>query len=129
MMTSLSEVANDERTARMVLSMLIEPSDPVTGRILSRLGAVVTFWLAERDGAVVGLSPVDAQVWKAGQARSSGESLAKCLRGVQSGTRTTQLYRAFALLLGPHGPGGFYTSDRRTNIGSGVIATQRKGVW
>ena len=68
MMTSLSEVANDERTARMVLSMLIEPNDPVTGRILSRLGAVETLWLAERDGAVVGLSPVDAQVWKAGQA-------------------------------------------------------------
>ena len=68
MMTSLSEVANDERTARMVLSMLIEPNDPVTGRILSRLGAVETLWLAERDGAVVGLSPVDAQVWKADQA-------------------------------------------------------------
>lgn len=68
MMTSVSEVANEERTARMVLSMLIEPNDPVTGRILSRLGAVETLWLAERDGAVVGLSPVDAQVWKAGQA-------------------------------------------------------------
>jgi len=62
MMTSFSEVANDERTARMVLSMLIEPNDPVTGRILSRLGAVETLWLAERDGAVVGLSPVDAQL-------------------------------------------------------------------
>ena len=44
MMTSLSEVANDERTARMVLSMLVEPNDPVTGRILSRLGAVETLW-------------------------------------------------------------------------------------
>lgn len=36
----------------------------MTGRILSRLGAVETLWLAERDGAVVGLSPVDAQVWR-----------------------------------------------------------------
>ncbi|WP_289033283.1 hypothetical protein [uncultured Arsenicicoccus sp.] len=71
MMTSVSEVANLERTARLVLSMLIEPKDPVTGRILSMLGAVETLWLAERDGAVVGLSPVDAQVWKAGQAPSS----------------------------------------------------------
>ena len=68
MMTSFSEVANDERTATMVLSMLIEPNDPVTGRILSRLGAVETLWLAERDGAVVGLSLVDAPVWKAVQA-------------------------------------------------------------
>jgi len=63
-MASLSEIANDERTARMVLSVLIEPNDPVTARILSRLGAVETLWLAERDGAVVGLSPVDAQVWR-----------------------------------------------------------------
>nr|WP_247600690.1 DNA-processing protein DprA [Cellulomonas hominis] len=37
---------------------------PVTGRILSRLGAVETLWLAERDGAAVGLSPVDAEVWR-----------------------------------------------------------------
>lgn len=62
MMARLSDVASDERTARMVLSMLVEPNDPVTGRILSRLGAVETLWLAERDGAVVGLSPEDAQV-------------------------------------------------------------------
>lgn len=64
MMARLSDVASDERTARMVLSMLVEPNDPVTGRILSRLGAVETLWLAERDGAVVGLGPVDAQVWR-----------------------------------------------------------------
>ena len=64
MMTSLGDVASAERTARMVLSMLVEPNDPVTGRILSRLGAVETPWLAERDGAVVGLSPVDAEVWR-----------------------------------------------------------------
>ena len=63
-MASLSDVASDERTARIVLSMLVEPNDPVTGRILSRLGAVETLWLAEHDGAVVGLSPVDAQVWR-----------------------------------------------------------------
>ena len=42
MMASLSDVASDERTARMVLSMLVEPNDPVKGRVLSRLGAVET---------------------------------------------------------------------------------------
>lgn len=46
----------------MVLSMLVGPNDPVTGRLLTRLGAVETLWLAEREGA--GLSPVDAQVWR-----------------------------------------------------------------
>ena len=64
MMANLSDVASDERTARMVLSMLVEPNDPVTGRILSRLRAVETLWLAEHDREVVGLSPVDAQVWR-----------------------------------------------------------------
>ena len=64
MMASLSDVASDERTARMVLSMLVEPNDSVTGRILSRLRAVETLWLAEHDREVVGLSPVDAQVWR-----------------------------------------------------------------
>ena len=54
-MAGLSDVASDDRTARMVLSMLVEPDDPVTGRILARLGAVETLWLAERDGAVVGV--------------------------------------------------------------------------
>lgn len=69
-MASLSDVASDERTARMVLSMLVEPNDPVTGRILSRLGAVETLWLAEHDGAVIGLSPVDVQVWRNGTDRA-----------------------------------------------------------
>lgn len=64
MMANLSDVASDERTARMVLSMLVEPNDPVTGRILSRLRALETLWLAEHDREVVGLSPVDAQVWR-----------------------------------------------------------------
>ena len=64
MMARLSDVARDERTARVVLSLLVEPNDPVTGRILSRLGAVETLWLAERDGAVEGLSSVDTQVWR-----------------------------------------------------------------
>lgn len=64
MMAGLSDVAGDERTARMVLSMLVEPNDPVTGRVLNGLGAMETLRLAERDGAVVGLSAIDAQVWR-----------------------------------------------------------------
>lgn len=63
-MPALSDLADDERTARMVLSMLVEPNDRVTGRLLARLGAVGTLWLAEHDSAVVGLSAVDAQVWR-----------------------------------------------------------------
>lgn len=57
-MPALTGLADDERAARMVLSMLVEPNDRVTGRLLARLGAVGTLWLAEHDSAV------DAQVWR-----------------------------------------------------------------
>lgn len=61
-MSSLSELATDERTARVRLLMLVEPNRPVTGRSLPRLEVLETLWLAERDGAVAGLSAVNAQV-------------------------------------------------------------------
>lgn len=63
-MAGLTDLAGDERTARRALSMLVEPNDPVTGRILTQLGAMETLWLAEHDSAVVGLSAVDAHVWR-----------------------------------------------------------------
>ncbi|WP_288451499.1 hypothetical protein [uncultured Microbacterium sp.] len=37
-MTNLSQAVQDERTARMVLSMIVEPDDAVTGRLLGDLG-------------------------------------------------------------------------------------------
>ncbi len=64
MMAGLSDTATDERTARMVLSMLVEPNDPVTGRLLAQGGAVEVLRLATRDGEVSSLDPVDAQVWR-----------------------------------------------------------------
>lgn len=63
-MAGLTDLAGDERAARMVLSLLVEPNDRVTGRLLARLGAVGTLWLAEHDSAVMGLSAVDAHVWR-----------------------------------------------------------------
>lgn len=85
---SLSDLANDERTARMVLSMLVEPNDPVTGRLLARVGAVEVLRLAERNGEVSGLDSVNAQVWRdhfnASEARSITERLSQIQ---QSGVR------------------------------------------
>lgn len=63
-MPSLSGIARDERTARMVLSMLVEPDDAVTGHLLATVGGVETLRLAESDGSVPGLGDVDAQVWR-----------------------------------------------------------------
>ena len=74
-MTNLSHVVQDERTARMVLSMIVEPDDAVTGRLLGELGAFELLRLAERDDAVPGLSAVDAQVWRAQFERSDARTL------------------------------------------------------
>ncbi len=88
MMAGLSDIAGDERTARMVLSMLVEPNDPVTGRVLIGLGAMETLRLAERDGAVVGLSAVDAQVWRDHfDAPAAKEIAARLDQAEQSGIR------------------------------------------
>lgn len=87
-MTGLSDAAKDERTARMVLSMLVEPNDPVTGRLLAQVGAVEVLRLAERNGEVSGLDSADAQVWRdhfnASEARSITERLSQIQ---QSGVR------------------------------------------
>lgn len=63
-MITLVELAQDDRTARMLLSMLVEPNDPLTGQVLGRAGAVETLGLIEGDSAVPGLSRVDARVWR-----------------------------------------------------------------
>jgi len=63
-MPTLSEIARDERTARMALSMLVEPDDAVTGHLLAAVGGVETLRLAESDGPVPGLGDVDARVWR-----------------------------------------------------------------
>ena len=74
-MTTLSHVVQDERTARMVLSMIVDPDDAVTGRLLGELGTLELFRLAERDDAVPGLSTVDAQVWRSQFQRSDTRTL------------------------------------------------------
>ena len=74
-MPSLSEIARDERTARMALSMLVEPDDAVTGRLLAAVGGVETLRLAEGDGSVPGLGAVDAKVWRGPFAHPGADSL------------------------------------------------------
>ncbi|WP_133755363.1 DNA-processing protein DprA [Naumannella halotolerans] len=74
-MSSLSEIAGDERTARMVLSMLVEPDDAVTGRLLATVGGVETLRLAESDSPVPGLNEVDAHVWRGHFATSGIDAL------------------------------------------------------
>lgn len=82
-MTILSQVVQDERTARMALSMLVEPDDAVTGRLLGELGALELFRLAEGEDAVPGLSTVDAQVRRAQFQRSDARTFEQNLVGAE----------------------------------------------
>ncbi|MDO5678271.1 MAG: DNA-processing protein DprA [Propionibacteriaceae bacterium] len=83
MMAALSDSATDERTARMVLSMLVEPNDPVTGRLLAQIGAVEVLRVAERDDDVPGLTGVDARVWRDQFNPSAAQDIAERLGQVQ----------------------------------------------
>ena len=74
-MTNLSDVVQDERTARMVLSMIVEPDDAVPGRLLRQLGALELLRLAERDDVVAGFSAVDAHVRRSQFQRSDTRTL------------------------------------------------------
>ncbi|MBN6777456.1 DNA-protecting protein DprA [Pseudoclavibacter alba] len=63
-MSGVTGLGVDERRARMVLAMLAEPDDPVTGGLMRRVGAVETLGLLDTDTTVPGLGRIDGQVWR-----------------------------------------------------------------
>ena len=63
-MAGVADLGVDERRARVVLAMLAEPDDRVTGALLRREGAVETLGLLDTDTTVPGLGRVDGQVWR-----------------------------------------------------------------
>jgi len=77
MMTSLSSLGHDERSARTVLSLVAAPNDPSTGRLLGQVGAVELLRLADADGTVPGLDQIAAAVWREGlHTASTADTLA-----------------------------------------------------
>lgn len=63
-MSGVAGVGVDERRAQVVLAMLAEPDDPVTGGLLRRVGAVETLGLLDTNTTEPGLSRVDGEVWR-----------------------------------------------------------------
>lgn len=64
-MGRLAEQVNGERQARMMLSMIAEPDDAITGRVLHRVGGVETLRLLEDDQAAVPeMNRADAIAWR-----------------------------------------------------------------
>lgn len=64
-MGRLAEQVNGERQARMMLSMISEPDDATTGRILHQVGGVETLRLLEDEQAAVPeMNRADAIAWR-----------------------------------------------------------------
>lgn len=63
-MSGVAGLGVDERRARVVLALLAEPDDPVTGGLLRRVGAVETLGLLDTNTTVPGLARVDNRVWR-----------------------------------------------------------------
>lgn len=61
-MVALADYASDERTARVMLSMMIEPADRAVGRLLRREGAVETLRLLDAGGSMPGVRAEEASI-------------------------------------------------------------------
>lgn len=85
-MSSPSNFVTDERSARALFSMIVEPDDPITGRMLTRLGGVETLRLVESDEPVPGVPRAEVLVWRERLAgRMSADLLARIGDAQQSG--------------------------------------------
>lgn len=63
-MPTLTDLARDERSARLVLSLVGTPNDEATGRLLTQVGAQELIALADRDTTIPGMDRAEAAVWR-----------------------------------------------------------------
>ncbi len=63
-MATLAERMKGERMARVAVSMIAEPNDSTTGRVLAQVGGIETLRLIESDDPVPDLSRADALMWR-----------------------------------------------------------------
>ena len=63
-MPALTALARDDRSARVLLSMIDAPGNVTTGNLLAEVGAAELISIAEGDGTVPGMDRVEAAVWR-----------------------------------------------------------------
>lgn len=63
-MSTLTDLAREEHSARMVLSIVGTANDASTGHLLAQVGAVDTVALMESATDVPGMTPVQAALWR-----------------------------------------------------------------
>ncbi len=88
-MVALADYASDERTARVMLSMMAEPADRTVGRLLRREGAVETLRLLDTGGSMLGVRAEEAAILHhTAQQFAARGSLGDDLAGVLDGSYT-----------------------------------------
>lgn len=63
-MSTLTDLARDERSARMLLSFVGTPDDSATGRLVRQVGAENLVALADDNTAIPDMDRADAAVWR-----------------------------------------------------------------
>lgn len=63
-MPNLTDLARDDRSARIVLSIVGSPNDAATGRLLGKVGSVELIRLAESEVRIPGMDQVEAALWR-----------------------------------------------------------------
>ncbi|WP_297668287.1 DNA-processing protein DprA [uncultured Corynebacterium sp.] len=71
-MEPLTTAGGDERSSWITLATLAAPGDPLTGKVLTGVGAVETLRLLADDGPVPGLDGISAGLWR-GRLRPQAE--------------------------------------------------------
>lgn len=63
-MGTVGDQVQDERTARIVLSLIADPDDALTGRVLSQVGGVEVLRLLDMETSIPALDENEAKVWR-----------------------------------------------------------------
>lgn len=63
-MPKLTDLARDDRSARIVLSIVGSPNDAATGRLLGNVGSVELIRLADSEVRIPGMDQVEAALWR-----------------------------------------------------------------
>ncbi|WRS29209.1 DNA-processing protein DprA [Actinomycetaceae bacterium MB13-C1-2] len=63
-MSTITDHVRDERTARIMLSIIADPADPTTGEVLCTHGGIETLRFLESEGRVPTVDDTKARIWR-----------------------------------------------------------------